>query len=832
MSRYGINYYNLATYGQATSVSFNATPFTAKPYGYGQIYLTWIDPTGRWSDLRIIRNTYGYPVNAYDGIEVLTVQKGSDPTFYIDSSGIKEGGFYYYSIFVYDVAGQVWSRAGDAIGLSVKSWGNKDKLYDYIPEIYKLSALYSMTDTNVNEDLVSFLNLFGFQLDIFQTLTDLIIKRYDVQKLSGVLLPPLMNQFGLDYEPTIGYQQGRILLRDAVQLNKEKGTSQGLREFIKSYCGWAVPSISATAPNKTINGIVKSHNLMLDYNDSSFEEGYGHWTSTDSTATISQLKILKITSVSLTSNVARLYIGKHMYEIGDQLTISGLPYPLFNTAVPVTLTGVDKVNGWVQYSLTATDIALTTGYNIDTKTYGLATPTPSPWIEPTSLGLYPNKSMGVGSIYNSNGTTATVNAICGGDDPINKGIPVTVGNTYTFSVYASKGSYTARTVTATIKWFDRFGVALSTSTGTGVSATVTTFGSSVRPFVTAAAPAGAYYACPGISIASLPSNNHHYFDGAQFELANSATSFDDARQLHITLRANRINELKNPNFASPFSPWSASGTTLATDIVSIKPGSIVYSVTNAVLSSNVVTLTTSKVHPYITGSTVYVAGISAVYNGYYTVTAATDYTFSYAKTNANVSAATVNGTVYKAGEALALTALGSSASLMSKTTNADMMPIYYPQTSYTFSIYVRDDSSTESVTASIVWCDLTYAVISTASGSAISLTNNWKRTYVTSTAPSNAAYAYVKLDWTVSTNNIIYIDQALFENSPFVLDYFDGSNGPAEASDILWEGNTPNAGRSHFYKNRVSVQTRLATAIQEYVPMGTTYAIYLAQPKT
>ena len=70
-----------------------------------------------------------------------------------------------------------------------------------------------------------------------------------------------------------------------------------------------------------------------------------------------------------------------------------------------------------------------------------------------------------------------------------------------------------------------------------------------------------YYAVPVItvsSVANAASNEHHYFDNCQFEQATSVTDFDEARQAHITLKANRINELINPVLfnVSSFNPWS------------------------------------------------------------------------------------------------------------------------------------------------------------------------------------------------------------------------------------------------------------------------------------
>jgi hypothetical protein len=71
---------------------------------------------------------------------------------------------------------------------------------------------------------------------------------------------------------------------------------------------------------------------------------------------------------------------------------------------------------------------------------------------------------------------------------------------------------------------------------------------------------------------------------------------------------------------------------------------IVTTVTNKALTSNVATLTTSSAHTYLVGDIVVVTGVDATFNGTYAITAVpTSTTFSYAKTNANVSSAAATG---------------------------------------------------------------------------------------------------------------------------------------------------------------------------------------------
>ena len=846
MSRYGISYYGIDYYGTDNPIKFDATPFTAKPAGHNQILLNWTDPTGNWSKLTIVRNNYGYPVNVWDGQQILTAYNGTDPVFYLDSYGLVSGRYYYYSIFVYSLTQYTWVNAGNAFALSVKDLGNTEKMYSYLPSIYKITQPYqTTTDTWDNPDLYSFLSNFGFELDYTQNMTDLLINRYDPQTVNGTLVPVLMNQFGLTYEPALGLQQNRKLLRDGVTLTKQKGSKEGLVGFIKDFTNWGVPVPISGTPNPSTNGIVVGHNLMLDYNDSSFEEGVGHWQSSDGTADIDRLSTYNIQSISVTSSVATVIIGAHNYDVGNYIVIQGLPYPLFNSTTPVVLTAVDQNNS-VSFSTTSADFATVTGYNPTTGVYGTLSPYPAPWVESTAPTLFPNKAKSIMALYNSSASTQTISAYCGDDDAINKGIPVTAANTYTYSVYAAKGAgSTARNVTTTIKWFNRFGVYLSSSSGTAVSNNTAQFSGAIRPYVTATAPANAYYACPGISVASVggaATNEHHYFDAAQFEQASSATAFDEARQLHITLRANRINELINPHFASPVTPWTATGASSTVISQFIEPNVETFSVVTASISSNVATVTLNLPHSYQVGQSIYISGVTGTgasnYNGTRTITAVTLNTFTYSVTASNSTVTT--GAVVRSGNGLQLTATATGTAVVISwdgSTTSQLMGIYYPNTSYTFSIYVQAQTSSESFTPKISWYDSSYTFISTTSGTSFNANSLvWTRPYITATAPATAAYAAVELDWTTAaTGDVVIYDEALFENTGQVLDYFDGFNGSGTSYDLFWEGGqgNANAARSHYYKNRFAVQTRLYGAtLNAQLPMGSTAAIYLAQPQT
>jgi hypothetical protein len=415
------------------------------------------------------------------------------------------------------------------------------------------------------------------------------------------------------------------------------------------------------------------HNLMLDYNDSSFEEGIGHWGSLNGTASLSSIRTQTVRQASIASNVATITLEKtHGYRVGDKFTTSNFPLNLFNTTTnQFTITAVAAKT--ISFSLTGADVPITDVYNKVFKAYPTISPYPAPWIEPTSSTFTPNKRKGVLSVKNVSGSTATIKFECGyvgGDvtkfNPLTRGIPVTAGLDYSFSGYSITGG-SARSVVMGINWYNRFGTLLSDSAGTGSNNATGEFVSGSRKFVTAEAPAGAYYAVPTIQIASAAGGEFHYFDALQFEQDENPTTFDEARQIHLTIKATRINELKNPNFASPIAPWTASNSTNAIDTTSQEPGVSVFTIARAAILDSVVTLTLTVSHDFKVNDVIAISGstwVGADLNGTYTVTAGSaGKIVTFAKSAANQTEADASGSIFLSGNALRLTATGSGGRL-------------------------------------------------------------------------------------------------------------------------------------------------------------------------
>jgi hypothetical protein len=282
MAIYGVDFYGISFYGANTLVDFDASPFTATSTDYNEIELRWTEPSGSWSNLRLLRNPFGFPMTPDDGDLLVDSLPADDVTFYLDrgqvptNSGLLPGRTYYYSIFVKETVQNTWVKAGESIGVSVKNYGTKEQFYDYLPAIFKIKNTFSASDNDdsINDDLYNFLSIFAIEHDLFKTSAQNVSERYDILNLDGRLVPPMLNQFGLRYEPYVGLQQARILLRNAIKIYSEKGSIQGLKTYVTAFSGY----------NCKIDPIT---NYMQDVNSSSFKESIGFWRSV-SNATLAQ----------------------------------------------------------------------------------------------------------------------------------------------------------------------------------------------------------------------------------------------------------------------------------------------------------------------------------------------------------------------------------------------------------------------------------------------------------------------------------------------------------------------------------------------------------------
>jgi hypothetical protein len=192
----------------------------------------------------------------------ITIPGGTALTF--STRSLAPGKTYYYSIFAYISASAAWVRLGNALAVSVKDYSTSQLMYKYLPEAYTFPADSAVSQ---NTDLFNFLRIFAFEYDLFKTMAESATYRYDVDDLDARLIPALLDEFGFNYESSMGIKQARKLLKYAADIYLTKGSVAGIKKFIAAFSGYSVEI-----------GTLK--NLFLTLDCSSFETDNGFWNKT------------------------------------------------------------------------------------------------------------------------------------------------------------------------------------------------------------------------------------------------------------------------------------------------------------------------------------------------------------------------------------------------------------------------------------------------------------------------------------------------------------------------------------------------------------------------
>ena len=146
---------------------------------------------------------------------------------------------------------------------------------------------------------------------------------------------------------------------------------------------------------------------------------------------------------------------------------------------------------------------------------------------------------------------------------------------------------------------------------------------------------------------------------------------------------------------------------------------------------------------------------------------------------------------------------------------------------YALSAYAQGPA-TDSVVASISYYDALDTLISTDTGTSVTLAPGvWERVSVLGTAPSNAVSAKIAFTYATANTHLVYLDAVLFEVASYVQEYFDGAHGYYQTDDLLWEDGDATSGRSLYYRNRTTVTKRLSTVLPDYLPLGAPYALFV-----
>lgn len=218
---------------------------------------------GRPTHWKLIKSYTGAPNNPEDGILV----DGDVITGYrlakIDFEDLNKNAEVTYSFWIFN--GLKWINCGNARAVYVNTTDSINKVTKYIPRAW-LNYLGDATgEAESDNTLYSFLSAFTFEYDKFRAELDLLLKGSDYKYTPAVALKQKIQDLGFNYEPALGDQYHRSLYGSGNLINATKGTSYAVGAYVTSLTHWG-------------NKVKSGHNLLLDYNDSSFEESLGRWT--------------------------------------------------------------------------------------------------------------------------------------------------------------------------------------------------------------------------------------------------------------------------------------------------------------------------------------------------------------------------------------------------------------------------------------------------------------------------------------------------------------------------------------------------------------------------
>jgi hypothetical protein len=353
MGLYSAAKYGVDTYGKFSKLDYYAEPFISKAVDYTQVQLTWVQPLGDdISELRILRSNDGLPETPEDGRVIYywdTFTTDPQLTDFLDGSEplnpVPSGKFVYYRIWV-KTAFNVWRVAGDTFTLVPSKHASfapdntilvdtKNKLLDILPRVYTTATQSPIDEVDPNSELAIFLDAFAFELDIALTYADLLLPISTWQYVSPDILTLQSAQFGIELEPYIATKQQRKLVRNAVFINKNKGTLRGIEAFVESYTGFA-PTVTS------------SPNLILSTQDSTFTNGVGFWKAVGNATILAETAVAGVPDSPEEPYIENNgYVGKvTVNQIGSKI-VTGEDRPVtqgtpVNPGTAYTLSGYAK----------------------------------------------------------------------------------------------------------------------------------------------------------------------------------------------------------------------------------------------------------------------------------------------------------------------------------------------------------------------------------------------------------------------------------------------------------------------------------------------------------
>ena len=244
-------------------------------YDYQKISLTWTSVSTDPADIykpthwKITKSYTGTADSPYEGEFVDGDVITSFRLSYVDSEPL-ENAQVLYTFWLFN--GEKWINCGSSSVIVVYDSGTLEKIEKWIPAAWlnEVGGIGDAIGEVEQTTLTKVLSGYAFEYDRLRAEANLLELTGASAFAPSELLPSKVTELGFNYEPALGDSYHRTLYRSGNIINSLKGTVSGISQYV-------------TALTHFTNEVTVGHNLMLDYNDSSFEENAGRWSASTGT---------------------------------------------------------------------------------------------------------------------------------------------------------------------------------------------------------------------------------------------------------------------------------------------------------------------------------------------------------------------------------------------------------------------------------------------------------------------------------------------------------------------------------------------------------------------
>ena len=176
---------------------------------------------------------------------------------------------YYYSVFVkYTINDPAlgaaqdlpkWSKIAEISSYAIKDAGTLDILLGHLPLFYRKNY-----QGKENKDLKDFISLFAFHYDVYLANNLSVFNSSTIATMDNNLVVLALKQFGFDTANVAGISQARTLLGLLIRSYQTSGSLGGISDFVEGLTGYGA-------------SVIKTRNLLNDYDTSSFVDTTGFW---------------------------------------------------------------------------------------------------------------------------------------------------------------------------------------------------------------------------------------------------------------------------------------------------------------------------------------------------------------------------------------------------------------------------------------------------------------------------------------------------------------------------------------------------------------------------